>query len=79
MFVFKRVSGSVFGGVNCRACAWVEDLLTRIKVVLIIKNNRSHFILGGLNYYVLTSKTISTMYLMYCKTLLLLLRWIRVG
>ncbi len=38
----------------------------------------SHFILGGLNYYILTSKTkynVIILFILYCKTLLLLLRW----
>ncbi len=38
----------------------------------------SHFILGGLNYYVLTSKNkynVLIVFILYCKTLLLLLRW----
>ncbi len=39
----------------------------------------SHFILSGLNYYVLASKNkynVLIVVILYCKTLLLLLRWI---
>ncbi len=39
-----------------------------------------HFILSGLNYYVLTSKNkynVRIVVILYCKTLLLLLRWDR--
>ncbi len=39
---------------------------------------RSHFILSGLNYYVLTSKNkynVLIVFILYCKTLLLLLWW----
>ncbi len=42
VFVFKRVQ--CFGGLSlwgCRACAWVEDLLTTIKVILIKIINQS--------------------------------------
>ncbi len=38
----------------------------------------SHFILGGLKYYALTSKkkyNVLIVFILYCKTLLLLLRW----
>ncbi len=40
---------------------------------------QSRFILGGLNYYVLTSTkkkyNVLIVFMLYCKTLLLLLRW----
>lgn len=41
MFIFKRVSDmlvvlEVTIVVKCRACAWGDDLLTTIKVVIII-------------------------------------------
>ncbi len=36
--------------------------------------SQSHFILGDLNYYVLTSKNNYNVFILYCKTLLLLLR-----
>ncbi len=42
----------------------------------------SHFILGGLKDYVLSSKNkynVFIVFILYCRTLLLLLRWIRVG
>ncbi len=44
--------------------------------------NWSKCILGGLNYYVLTSKdkyNVLIVFILYCITLLLLLRWIRVS
>ncbi len=43
------------------------------------KKIRSHLILSGLNYYVLASKNkynVLIVVILYCKTLLLLLRWI---
>ncbi len=41
------------------------------------KENGSHFILSGLNYYVLSSKNkynVLIVFILYCKALLLLLR-----
>ncbi len=40
--------------------------------------SRSHFLLSDLNYYVHTSKNkynVLIVFILYCKTLLLLLRW----
>ncbi len=42
------------------------------------ENNGSHLILSGLNYHVLTSKNkynVLIVFILYCKTLLLILRW----
>ncbi len=49
-----------------------------IQVLCVAKTHWSHFILSGLNYYVLTSKNkynVLIVFILYCKTLLLLLRW----
>ncbi len=52
--------------------------IEEISLYLLHFNFRSHFILGGLNYYVLTSKNkynVLIVFILYCKILLLLLRW----
>ncbi len=57
-----------------KVCSW----LARKCVFTELKHSGSHFILGGLNYYVLTSKNkynVHIVVILYCKTLLLLLRW----
>ncbi len=60
-----------------RCYKWLEKINERDLCLFQLKI-WSHFILGGFNYYVLTSKytyNVLIVVILYCKTLLLLLRW----
>ncbi len=73
VLIYINSSGEYFGYVHTGDMAYIMYM-----IYIIWPTFWSHFTLGDLNYYVVTSENkckILIVFILYCKTLLLLLRW----